>query len=314
MKSPTLFSFVGVTDARLALEGRGPIMSAVEHLRPLKVVLIATITEGSQHDLVAGATAVRKAVMKVLPQTKVHVVTMDLTDPTDHNEIYPQLRELVQPYCADGADAVAAISSGTPSMQVCWVLLAESGDAHLRLIRTVEPELSKKVVREVKLGSGLPRIMALEAENEQLRELVMQQVRLRVRHGTVQIGDVVIPLSPTQFAYYRYFLQRCKGGKKDDDRWLRISQLVMPDEFTTTINHYQMESFPDAADSDPVRLKKRQTIPVEAFRSTISKLNKKIEEALRSPHVAKYYMITFKGPKNARHYGIELDPSKVDLK
>lgn len=311
----TLISFVGVTDARLAPDDKGPVLSAVQALQPGRVVLIATVTPGSQHDLVEGASKVKKAIARVAAGVQTTITTMDLTDPTDHNDIYPQLRELVQPYCGPKADTVAAISSGTPSMQVCWILLAESGDASLRLIRTVEPELSTKVVREVKLGSGLPRITALEVENQELRALVLPQVKLRVKHGTVHVGDALIKLSPTQFAYYRYFLERCKAGKKREDRWLRISQHIMSDEFTSRINAYQYESFPDAADSDPVRLKKqRPDIAVEVFRTTLSKLNKKIEDALQLPHLAKYYLISYEGPKNARHYGIDLDPTKIDLK
>lgn len=309
-----LFSFIGVADARLAQESKGPIVTAVTGLKPDQVYLIATQSENSVHDFLSGGSSVKKVLAKLIPKSKVTIVTLDIEDPTDHNEIYPKLKELLTPHANDGSELVAAISSGTPSMQVCWVLMAESGDIPLRLYRTVERELSSKTIREVTLGTGLPRITALEQENRELLEVALPQIVMKRKSGILLIGTQDVKLSPTQFAYYRFFLEICKKGKTEDDRRLRISGYDMSDHFTTTINVYQQESFPDFEASDPARLKKRSTIAADVFRSNVTKLNTKIATALPSKALARYYEIGHIGSKTARHYGINLEPSKINLR
>ncbi|MBK6291719.1 MAG: hypothetical protein IPF59_08155 [Ignavibacteria bacterium] len=309
-----LFSFIGVADTNLAGESKGPIITAVTGLKPDAVYLIATQSENSKHDFLAGGGSVKKVLAKLEPRSKVTIVTLDIEDPTDHNEIYPKLKDLLAPYVKSGVDLTAAISSGTPSMQVCWILLGESGDVPLRLIRTVEPELSSKTIRDVTLGTGLPRITALEEENRELREVALPQIVMKGKKGILTIGDRDVKLSPTQFAYYRFFLELCKKGKTDDDRRLRLSGYDMSDHFTTTVNRFQQEGFPDFEASDSVRLKKRSMIAADVFRSNVTKLNAKIISILPSRSLARYYQIGHVGSKKARHYGIELDPSKITLR
>jgi sigma54-dependent transcription regulator len=57
------------------------------------------------------------------------LIELEIPGVTDHNQIYVELKN----YCdrlnnADNRSYTAAISSGTPDMQVCWILLAEYGD------------------------------------------------------------------------------------------------------------------------------------------------------------------------------------------
>ena len=309
-----LLTFVGTTDIKLIEESRGPALSAVLGLKPKHVVLIATTGDGVRHDLLAGAVQFNKLIKRVVPGTKTSIVDMEISDPTDHNEIYPKLREIVQSFSNDNTELVAAISSGTPSMQVCWILLAESGDAKLRLYRTVETELTDKPLRPVHLDSALPRIIALEEENRQLRQIVIRPLELFIRQGIVKVGTDIIHLSPTQFAFYRFFIERIRQSKGAGDHRYRVSSRMMDDAFTETIDAYLLESFPDRADSDGTYGKKKQRmIPAEQFRSTISKLNKKFHESL-DEHLAGYYTINHVGPKQARSYGVSLDHTQIRIK
>jgi hypothetical protein len=309
-----LLTFVGTTDVKLIEESKGPAISAVLELKPKSVVLIATTGTGAKHDLLGGAAQFAKLIHRVSPATKTSIVTMDLLDPTDHNEIYPKLRDIVHNHGATRMPMVAAISSGTPSMQVCWILLAESGDAKIKLFRTIERELTDKPLREVRLDSALPRIIALEQENRQLRQIAIQPLALNITGGTVKVGNTIINLSPQQFAYYRFFAERAKFTKGGSDSHYRVSSRVMDEAFTTQIRAFLDESFPDRADSDGTYGKKRsQQIPTEYFRSTISKINKKFDDALDET-LADYYKIKHVGPKQARSYGLPITHEKIRIR
>ena len=310
----TLVSFVGVTDIRLAQEERGPILTAVRELRPDRVVMFAT--EGDlQHDFARGAAAVKVAIKSVAPSTKVQTLTFEIDDPTDHNELYPKLKEALASVMTRNEEVVAAISSGTPSMQVCWILLAESGDANIRLVRTVEPELTSTVVRDVRLDTGLPRITRLEQENRDLRDIVIEPVTLFRKKGYVMIGDVQVNFSPLMFAYFRFFLELARKAKSSENAGFRMSMFTLGETNTKLINEYQAEAFPDYENSDLVRLAKtRADIPAQDFRSTISKLNKRLSDVLGNKTLASFYHVNADGPKSARHYAIRIEPSKIHIK
>jgi hypothetical protein len=309
-----LFSFVGVTDINLIDELRGPALSAIRGLNPKNIVLIATTGDGVRYDILGGAARLQKAIKKVAQGVKVSIVTMDIDDPTDHNDIYPKLRDIVHTYSHQKQPLAAAISSGTPSMQVCWVLLAESGDAKLSLYRTVEAELTDKPVREVRLDSALPRILALEQENRTLKQIAIPAVEMSIKKGHVKIGGSIIDFSPMQFAYYRFFLERIRTSKNGDDCRYRVSTMFMDEMFIKKVLEYRLQSFPNYADSDGTyRRNKELMIPVEQFRSHLSKLNSKISEVIDET-LAEYYIIDGQGPRQAKSYGLKIDHSKVRIR
>lgn len=314
MVDATLFSFVGVTDLNLLDQQRGPILTAVDGLKPKNVILIATTGVGVRYDLVSAASKLQRMIKSNSPITKVSIVTMDIDDPTDHNEIYPKLRELVSIYATKHARLLAAISSGTPSMQVCWVLLAESGEVKLSLYRTTEAELTKTPVREVRLDASLPRIIALEEENATLKAIAIPAVEMAVKKGLVTIGTTVIDFSPLQFAYYRFFLERLASCGPTDEPRFRVSGMFTEELFAQKILAFKRESFPNASDSDGTYGKRNEPmIPAEQFRSNLTKLNRKLQQALGDT-LASYYCIEADGPRQAKTYGMRLDKSKVRIR
>jgi len=314
MVDATLFSFVGVTDVNLLEQQRGPILTAVDGLKPRNVILIATTGTGVRYDLVGGAAKLQKMIKTISPVTKVSIVTMDIDDPTDHNEIYPKLREVVSIHASKKARLLAAISSGTPSMQVCWILLAESGEVKLSLYRTTEAELTKTPVREVRLDASLPRIIALEEENAALKAIAIPTVELSVKKGLVTIGSTLIDFSPLQFAYYRFFLERLISTGHHDELRFRVSGMFTDELFARKILAFKRESFPNASDSDGTYGKRKEPmIPSEQFRSNLTKLNRKLQQALGDT-LASYYCIESDGPRQAKTYGIRLDRSKVRIR
>jgi hypothetical protein len=241
----------------------------------------------------------------------------DCENVTDHDEIYPKLFSL----CASLKPSstrkfTAAIASGTPAMQVCWILMAESGDLPLELIRSNEPRFGKALVTPVKLGTGLPRILRLEEENRQLREEnrdLLPVLEIRVRNGSIRVGDVSIELAPVEFSYYRYFAERAMAGEEPE----RFSGIDVPDKFLKTILQYHEESFPE---SDLFRaelksmLKNGRCLSMGTFRANVSKANTRIRKSLNKPSLIKFFEIAVEGKRHAKMYGIRAPSETIVIK
>lgn len=312
-----LLSFVGTADGQLASQGAGPIITAVRELKPSLVTLIVTEGPGIEQDYVAMSTAVKKAIAEVHPGVSVARRFMELNDPTDHNEIYHQLRDLTRSLTKKHPDMVAAISSGTPSMQVCWILLAESGDAPISLVRTSEPRFGRPPVQPVRLDVGLPRIQAmaaLEREHAELLSIAIPTVTVNVQRGLVLFNDQIVPLSPRMFSYYRFFLEKARQ-QKGSRFYLEVRGVFVSGSFTKAIVDYHNESFPEKEDIEIVRLQKgAYEIQASAFRSTVTKLNDRIREHVPDQRIHQHLMIQAVGPKSARQYFVALPPDNIAIK
>ncbi len=312
-----LLSFVGTADGHLAPEGSGPILTAVRELAPTSVTLIVTEGNGIEHDYAAMSTLVKKAILQVNPEISVGRRFIELTDPTDHNEIYYQLRDLTQALAKRHPKMTAAISSGTPSMQVCWILLAESGEAPLSLVRTAEPRFGRPPVQPVRLDVGLPRIQAmarLEQENAALLDLAIPTVTVHVQRGLVLFNDEIIPLSPRMFSYYRYFLERARQARRSP-AYLEVRGVFVSGSFTQAIVEYHTESFPEKEDLEIARLQKGlYEIQASAFRSTVTKLNDRIRKHVPDQRLHQHLIVQAIGPKSARQYYVGLNADKITVK
>jgi hypothetical protein len=241
----------------------------------------------------------------------------DCTNVTDHNEIYPKLLSFCRSlHPSPQKTFTAAIASGTPAMQVCWILMAESGDFPLELIRSNEPRFGKPYVTPVRLGTGLPRILRLEQENVQLRkekEALIPAVVIDVEQGKVTVGNTPIELSPMMFAYYRYFAERAKEGKPFE----RISGIYAPRHFLESIVSYHRESFPESelfrSDLENL-LKAGRELDIGTFRANIVKMNSRVKNALKNPALQKLFTVTTEGRRHALSYGLRVPPEKIIMK
>ena len=245
---------------------------------------------------------------------KLHKI--ELNSVTDHNEIYPKLLAIcnkINP--SPNKHFTAAISSGTPAMQVCWILMAESGDFPLELIRSNEPRFGRPFVSPVRLDTGLPRIVRLEREVKQLhneKKQLIPGLLIKIKTGTVMVEETEIEFSPIEFSYYRYFAERAMS----DDPLLRISGIFVPDEFMKNIVRYHEESYPG---SDLFRqalqnkIKKGEELDVRTFRGNVSKSNKKIQQALRNKGLVNLLKISSFGKRHATSYGIRIPKDKIKI-
>lgn len=166
-----LLSFVGTNDAgKLRGENDGAVLTVFKKRKFDEVHLIWNTSEAKNVSFEQIAKYVKDEIIKRKYCSNVRPHRFDCDDVTDHNEIYPKLLAFCNSLgTTEGRKFTAAIASGTPAMQVCWILMAESGDFPLELIRSNEPRFGKAPVTPIRLGTGLPRIIRLEQENEFLR-------------------------------------------------------------------------------------------------------------------------------------------------
>lgn len=238
-------------------------------------------------------------------------------DVTDHNEIYPQLLSFCKSLLAgSNRKFTAAIASGTPAMQVCWILMAESGDFPIELIRSKEPKFGKPYVNAVKLGTTLPKIIRLQEERENLirqKEELLPKLELDTSKGIVKIGTTTIAFSPIEFAYYRYFIERAKTGMEAQ----RFSGISVPTDFLRAVVKFHKEAFPDAELFRMVldrMLREGKSLSIGTFRANVTKANVRIAKALNHSAMAKIFQISRDGKRHAVVYGIHIPASKIAIK
>ncbi|MBS1553127.1 MAG: hypothetical protein JST15_13760 [Bacteroidetes bacterium] len=302
-----LISFASINDSNR--EKDGAILTVFKKRRFDEVHLIWNPSEFRNFFEIA--KYIKSEIEKRKYCRKVTIHTFECDDVTDHNEIYPKLLNLCRTLDTKSRSFTAAIASGTPSMQACWILMAESGDFPLKLIRSDDAKYGKPIVREVKLSAALPRILRLQEENEELkreRKGLLPKVILNITKAFIIIGKEELYLSPVEFSYYRYFLERAKSEKQ----YLRIDIDEVPEEFYRSVMKFHKDSFPQA-DSNRFFTEKNKSIASATFRANTAKLNKKIRSLLGAATVSNYFIIESVGKRFRKSYGINLPQENIRI-
>lgn len=187
--------------------------------------------------------------------------------------------------------------------------MAESGDFKIKLIRSNEPRFGKPLVTEVILDTSLPQIKRLKEEKKLLIKDKLKTAPVLCvdrKHKEIKIGKNVLKLSPIEYSYYIYFINRTFKS----NAYLETDIATMPEEFYKDIINIHRKSFPQA---DSIRMASEiaKGISTSTFRSNISKLNKKIKSIFLDNSLNQYYQITSHGSRFYKKYGIELPKEKI---
>lgn len=126
----------------------GPILTVVAERSFDRVYLFATPKAAEISEQTAAAISQRH------PSTRVTVLDVPLKDPTNHLGILRQLRGHFKAINATHPEAEYSISvtSGTPHMHACWLLLAASGEIPATILQSTPPEFvpeGRSPVREI---------------------------------------------------------------------------------------------------------------------------------------------------------------------
>lgn len=313
-KKSVLISFIGTNDAgKLNYKNDGAVLTVLKHRKFDEANLLWTSYYKPEINYDYISRYVKNEIETRGYAAKVRRHYFELDDVVDHNEIYPKLLSfLIKNFNPENVQLTAAIASGTPAMQACWILIAESGEFPLELIRSNEPETGKPPITQVKLGAHLPKIKKLQSENESLRRSLYPEVAINIKKCEIHINNKLIKFSPLEFCYYRYFLTKILK----DDSELKVQGYTMPREFCEMIIQYFEESY-KPYDINIRALKKKlsefENISVTNFRSTVSKLNKKVRRHPLPANLRLYYEIASTGPRFSKSYGLGIPKEKISI-
>lgn|GEM_PF-817786 len=320
-ENKVLLTFVGSNDAGSLLEnskGEGAIITALKNEKFDEVILLWNENNFTNPRYSEIVKHLKKEIKNNKFANKIRDFKFDFADVTNHNQIYTSLKSYVDKLPKnENINYTASITSGTPAMQVCWILLGESGEFSgefpLRLIQVKDPKFGKSKNIEVELGTTLPKIISLKEEVESLKKDLVPTAIIDINRGELSIGGAIIKLSPIEFCYYRYFAERVVAGLGDE----RFSGYQVSLAFMKKIyeNHEESFEFLDTNRMDLGKMiKKQEELGIQTFRGNISKANKRIKETLNNETLFDYFQISGNGGRGAKFYGIKASSDKLQIK
>lgn len=313
-----LLSFVGSNDAgKLKDKKDGPIITALVNQKFDEIILLWNKSGDKEYDYKSIADYLKDEIKKRRLAKRTDIIELPIKDVTDHNQIYITLKDFTDKLKkTEELSYTAAISSGTPAMQVCWILLSESGDFSetnkLNLIKVKDPKFGKSENIPVKIDTALPRIVRLKEEVENLKKDLIPFATISISRPGLKIGDIYINLTPIELCYFKYFAERVLEGKGDE----KFPMYKTTDNFLDRVIKIHEELFleSEAGRMDLVAMKRKGVgLAISTFRGNVSKLNKKIKATIKNESIANTFMITSEGVKGAKFYGIKADASKLNI-
>jgi sigma54-dependent transcription regulator len=161
------------------LEQAGPILTLLR-ARPFdRIVLLSTPRTEKN------TSATVKAIKKAYPNSVLQVIDLPLGDPTDYLAILSGLRNHLREIIKDieKSKYFISVSSGTPQMHACWVLLAACGEIPACILNVRPPRFVTKerpLVFETDLKSPeFPDVRARECRFDGHREATPDPSDLR---------------------------------------------------------------------------------------------------------------------------------------
>lgn len=311
-----LISFAGNNDAG-ALAGKpdGAILTALKNEKFDEVILLYNHPLDAPVDYSKVVYYLDSEIISRKLARKVVKIQLPIENVTDHNHIYLILKDFADMLIkTPRVEFTAAISSGTPAMQVCWILLAESGDFSeefpLRLIQVTDPKFGTSQNIPVKIDTTLPRIIRLKEEIAELKKELIPPAVISFEKPVLTIGGVIIPLSPVELAYYIYFAERNTQGKGEE----KFSGFTAGNDFLKRILELHTRLFP-SLDTNRIdlekMLRKGTGLAMTTFRGNVSKINSKIRMMIDNAEVCRTYEITASGTRGAKFYGIHAPQGKI---
>ncbi len=154
---------LGPTRRLLAVGGRTYDTVLMLAARPDRTAARALAADIGRH---VGAPTVGEVLVEIL----------DVTDPSDHAQLFAALVPVVRALPPE-AEVDVLLSSGTPQAQTLWVVLVKAGLLGARMLQVIPaqfvPDPHPEPVREVRLDfDGFPEIRALREEVVRLRARV----------------------------------------------------------------------------------------------------------------------------------------------
>jgi len=171
-----LLTFVGNNDCYLP-DKPGPIIGILERREFQKVYLLY-----NHEKYLSAASQILKYAAKHFPEISIKYIDAFAVNPIDYNTVYPAMYHAIQSILQENPEASYTISltSGTPTMHACWLLLAHGGAIKARLI-----QISKESgIEEVTFSlDDFPKILTVDAAKVEMTKLARENQCLKARLG-----------------------------------------------------------------------------------------------------------------------------------
>lgn len=150
-----LFSFIGNQDPRTSRGDEGPILTLLRYRQDFDKIILF-YTPDKTGDIIEN---LKNEIYLVSPESNIEIYSLPISDPTNHEEILGSLRGSMSEILKKLSDTECyiSISSGTPAMHACWILLAAGGEIPAYILHKREERFVKKgqsVISEINPRSG----------------------------------------------------------------------------------------------------------------------------------------------------------------
>ena len=187
------FTFIGNHDKLEKTENPlGPVSSIFLSYKEKITTVFLFVTPSKRNETVYKQIAEQNATFMRTekPDIDIELIDLSVSNPVDFDIVYPtmlhQVLEIIDDYNIHDDSKLVNLTSGTPTMTTCWVLLERSGVLkNTRLIQSFESKYAKirgQSTQEVSLDiDDFPQIQAPSAVKRQLTILSRERDRLDER-------------------------------------------------------------------------------------------------------------------------------------
>ncbi len=146
------------------------------------------------------------------PKVNVSLVTVDLPNPVDFDLVYPTLlhetQELLEREEIKAREKIINITSGTPTMTTCWVLLHKSGLLpNSKLTQSLEAKYARERGKSTQVVNleidDFPQITAPEQLKRQLTIVNRKNIQLAERLNASELDRQIPSLSDSRRRFVR---------------------------------------------------------------------------------------------------------------
>ncbi|MBL7046949.1 MAG: sigma 54-interacting transcriptional regulator [Candidatus Marinimicrobia bacterium] len=174
-----------------------------EYMDEIDDVYIFVTPASNKADFPKIAYKIKRVIESEAPDVNVHLIDVNIIDPVDYDLVYQTIfdetQKLLQEEGFTEAEKKINITSGTPTMTACWILLQKSGlIPNARLIQSSDPKFRRRIEDSKVVTKPSTHVVNLEidnfpqiqAPNEIKRKLNRVEAELSVYREEKEVRDL----------------------------------------------------------------------------------------------------------------------------
>jgi|TARA_Y100000310_G_scaffold95517_1_gene93336 DNA-binding NtrC family response regulator len=185
-------TFIGNHD-KVNPEGPGPALTVFhQYSEKIKSVYIFQTPKNEFEDYPSIAEKVKRQIESFKSDVSVTIIPVDIIDPTDYIHVYTTLHLNIQKIQnIEINETLINLTSGTPTMTVCWVLLHKIGILpNARLIQSVDPKFRRRNKTTIEVNFEFAPVSAESAPEIVQTELAKVSNDKRILEAEKSVNDL----------------------------------------------------------------------------------------------------------------------------